>query len=102
MGQQKENKEAAILASRNKLHNCHYRKHKGNRKRPQNHCQLCGKLVSTFNIKHYYVACAKKEMKEVRHQKDKYGKGTSKTMMCQLLRTMSTDLFIIYTKQRIA
>ena len=27
-------------------------------------------------MKHHYVACANKEMKEVRHQKEKYSKGS--------------------------
>ena len=27
-------------------------------------------------MKHYYVACANKEMREVRHQKEKYSKGS--------------------------
>ena len=69
IGRTTEKKEAATLAKKQFL------VHKGNRKRPHYHCQMCGKPVSKFNMKHNYDVCAEKEMKEVRHQKEKYSKG---------------------------
>ena len=35
---------------------------------------MCGKPVLKFTMKHNYGACAKKEIKEVRHEKEKYSK----------------------------
>ena len=46
-----------------------------NRKRLHYHCQMCGKPVLKFNMKHHYDTFAKKEMKVVRHHKEKYSKG---------------------------
>ena len=74
-GNQRSCNTSKKTVTRNKLHICHCRKQKGNRKRPHYHCQMCGKPVLKFNMKHHYDTCAKKEMKEIRHQKEKYSKG---------------------------
>ena len=73
-GNQRSRNTSKKTVSPNKLHICRCRRQKGNRKRPQYHCQICGKPVLKFNMKHHYTACAEKEMKEVRYQKEKYSK----------------------------
>ena len=73
-GNQRSRNTSKNTVSPNKLHICHCRRQKGNRKRSQYHCQICGKPVLKFNMKHHYTACAEKEMKEVRYQKEKYSK----------------------------
>ena len=74
-GNQRNRNTSKETVSRNKLHIFYCRKHNGNRKWLHYHCQICGKPILKFNMKHHYVACAKKEMKEVRHQNEKYSIG---------------------------
>ena len=107
-GKRKPNKpqhqQEKKTVSCNKVHICHCRKDEDNRKRTHYHCQMCGKPVLKFNMKH--VVCAKKEMKKRNIAKAQFAQRncwniTRKTMINQLLRTISRDLFIIYTKQRL-
>ena len=74
-GNQRSRNTSKKTVPRNKLYIYHCRKHKGNRKLPHYHCRMCGKPVLKFNMKHHYSTCANKEMKEVRHQKEKYSKA---------------------------